>query len=414
MDPPQGGEPIRTEVSVSDEALGSASGTTAEATPASPAATALATPGETKQPALVVSPERDVANALAAGKSMESILTERRQQDKGRATATRIQPGSQPTATSTPAPGQPGTEAGAAAGEDLGLNDKELGALSRGKFDLALLKLIPATNRKALARKFMASQAETDRQYQLAKAGKAPNTPAGGDAAAQAAAEAGESRPLQDAETPPMGEGEAGNGKAPAPAAAAAQAAPTPIAGPTFALSEQDRGTLVEIGGEAFADTYTKHMQGVASHVYQTQVQPLQNVIGFLANKLDALEFDDAFTDLSKQPGFTQLGEAEKKSIKERVPVLLRAAGNQTAYGIPEAVMDAAASLFRTNIHQAVQASLVTQRNQSLAGGADRGTNRNTPSRAMDEVSRTRAIGQYMASHPGVKPRDAAMAVDSA
>jgi hypothetical protein len=331
--------------------------------------------------------EREALARLRGGESATTInadLNKRAPSTKPTATA----PGKEAGATST----QAGKDAGSqpAAGkeptaEELGIDAKELAALKRGKFDLALLAHMPAANRKAIARGLAASQAEQDRVFQAAKNGK---TPAGGT---DATAEAGAANPDATQQDEATGDGEKkADGQ---PTANSTQTEPVQSFGQAFQIPAADLETLADIGGKDFADATSKLFGGLSSHM-SGQLNALAGLLGYAMERFETQDFTAALDGLRKNPGFEQVGSnpEDAKALKERATLLVRAAGDPRTYGFEAAVQDAAASLFRVNASQAAQAQLANARNSSLAGSPDRGPGSNKGTRPMSEGDRMKAI----------------------
>lgn len=348
------------------------------------------------------SPEREAIERLRNGESPYDIQRDLHERANGK-----------PPVKSEGQTPQPDAKADDAADADHGLTEKELAALKRGKFDLGVLKHMPEANRKAIARAMAASQAESDRQYQLAKAGKKPDAKPDAKAAEasdEAAEVAGNEEPTE------IPQEEAPDGK---PTDGKQAAAPSQdgagLAGlfQPYQMDPKDFQTLVDIGGDAFAEAQQGREAALVRHVQQS-IQPLAQIAINLANLVERNEFDSALKDLKSDPAFKDLGDKETTALKDKARLLIRAAGDPSNYRYGEALKDAAASLFKPNVQRQAQADLARKRSASLAASPDKGDGRKGGAPQRSEGDTMRAIARYLMENPGADPHRARQFVEAA
>ena len=373
-----------------------ATGTEATATdsaPPSPAASPGAS-GSSGTTAPTESPEREALRRLRAGEGAADIRRDLSSRSEGAGEKGRANP----TEDSAAEPANPSDKPG------NGLTEKELNALRRGKFDLGLLKHMPVANRKAIAANMSASQAEADRQYQAAKRGEDPSASA---PAARADADQNDATPTeQDVAT---GAGADGTGAKTAVPAGQAPADASAFGQP-FSFSDADYATLAEIGGDEFAAVTKQATEGLAGHM-QAQIQPLLSLVSYAMQRFENQDFQDALGDLKKQPGFDAIPDADHPKLREKAGLLVRAAGDPSSYSLKDAVRDAAASLYSTNLHQTAQAKLLQRRAASLDGSPERGgTLADRGGRPTSEAAFMRSVLSNMRS--GMDPRAARLAAE--
>lgn len=339
---------------------------------------------------------REALERLSKGETPQAINADLRSRNQGSA---RAESNTAPASEASPEPSQPGQ----ANEEGHGLDEKELNALRRAKFDMSVLKHMPASNRKAVARGLMASQAETDRQYQQ-KMAEARG--AGGQQNTQAEPTTPNEQTNQSEAN---AEDSAGKEQRKADDQQASQAS---AAQPSFTMSDDEYRTLVDTYGEDFAK-FTKQREERLVHGLQKQYEPFMNIALNLASHFERTEFDKAITSLKAQPGFDKITDDDVQAIRKKADLLIRAADDPRSYRYEEAVSDAAASLFKQNSQQAAQARLAQARKTSLNGSPDRGRiTGNDAGRPMNETQRMHAILANMKA--GMSPQQAAEAVDAA
>lgn len=291
-----------------------------------------------------------------------------------------------------------------------GTDPKDAQVLSRAKMDPDAWKHIPPSNRAKILAGLRNSQAEADRQFQVARA----TAKAGGKSADTTQTNAEPNDPAtpvetQEEVTDPDGQQPAQQQQRQQPAAQQQQPSQQ-------FLAPKDRETLQLLGGDDLAETMERSLGSVHQH-YQQQMAPLVGVLEYLLDQHVGAQFDSAVNELAKTPGMESLREGDKaaanqQALRDKAMLLHRAAGDPRGYPFSEAVKDAAASLFKTNLHQATQAQLLQRRTASLNGAPDKGDGtRNTP-RALDAKERNRAI--FANLQQGMNPNDARRAVDGA
>lgn len=307
--------------------------------------------------------------------------------------------------------GQPSQQQAVQPGEE-GITPEDLQVLKRAKFDLGAWKHIPPSNRKAIVANFKASQAEADRTFQQARG---QGNPAAGQPATQTQTTS------QDQATQPgaqQSEGQPANQQGNAQQrtqAATQQQAAVPgfelLNGidPNSLVDPADLETLRTLGGDELAET---HRRGVARAVglVQQQLAPMQHVLAAMVNNWETSEFRSSIDDLRKQPGFDQLTPEQETQIKAKADLLIRAANDIQNYRYREAVSDAAASLFRTNVQRSAQQQLLQARKASLDGSPERGVGRAAETRTLSPTERNRAIFDKLKE--GLDPTAARLAVD--
>ena len=333
---------------------------------------------------------------MKGGESWEQVKGDLNQRRGGQPTSQQ-QP---PKADATPQPAE--AEGNTVTAKTLGLSDAEFNALKRGKVDPALLSAVPASNRKALARNLMQSQGEADRAYQATRGGQQPAA-ADGQSPDDATSD-------PDLATGP--EGADAKAETSTTARTDADSGPTQF-GQTFALSDADYGTLADFGGEEFADGMKGVIGKMSQHAGQ-QHQQMTGLVGYLLERVEQADFDAGLGQLSATPGFAKLGDAEKQALRSQAELLVRShQGPFGSFTLRDAVPQAAASLFQTNISQATQAQLLQRRGQSLLGSPDRGGQRPAANqRPPSEKDRMLNIGRLLQG--GMTPEQARNAVDVA
>jgi len=401
-----------------DAVSGSTGTTTPPASPPETGKSSAAAAGNTAPPA---SAAREAFDRLTKGEKPEAINAEIRDRAKGTKPAVTAQ---------GKGAAQPATKDALPQGEKPGdtrnawpdsLTGKDINVLKRGKIDSETFAALPATTQTRLLTNLRNSQAEADRTFQQAKKGKAGGTDAAAQAdsdspsdsedeatltAEQLAAEGDDAATDDEGETPP-----------PPKQQGKAKAAPAPTSDVSSFVDEKDLETLRLLGGDELAETHTRSIGRVVDH-FQGQQQALSGVLSFLLEDHIGRHFESAVGELNKAPGMDGLKpdhpEYAKNSeaLKAKALILHRAAGDPKTYPFTEAVKDAAASLFRPNVHQAAQARLLASRRASLTGSAERGDSRRAEPRALDPKSRAKAI--FSALQNGLTPNEARNSIDGA
>jgi hypothetical protein len=400
------------------EEIAGAESTPAEASPPSPAERNDASKaGNTAPPADLA---REAFRRLAKGETPADV---NRALFKASATtegAAAPAEGKSPTAsTATPAADKPQPDPTGDAGKwPEGMDAKELNVLKRAKMDPDTWAAIPPSNRVKILTNLKASQAAADREFGQQRQQKP------GQAVKPSGASTQTDTDGQDAET--LAENGAQDDDSQAvepstpPVKGGKKAAATPAAGGesndlSAFLDPKDLETLDLIGGQELAGTMQRVVGRVASHYEQRQSSLLQGM-EYLLNQHVGREFQSAVTDLSQQPGLDKLneqsdaGEQLRGQLKEKALFLHRAAGDPEGYPFTEAIRDAAASLFKTNVHQTHQAALLRSRQSSLASSPERGSGRTASARPLSAAERSKAIFRNLAK--GMNPNDARAAVD--
>jgi hypothetical protein len=296
--------------------------------------------------------------------------------------------------------GQPAAEA---------IDEKDLAVLKRAKFDLTTWRHIPPSNRKAIVNSLRTTQGEMDRQFQQGRQAGKP----GGVATPQTPNDPDDEGTLAGDQVDPDAGDEHVEQAAPARQAAArppARSAAAPAVDANQFIAKEDLEALEAIGGPQLAETFKR---GLGSAIEQAQAK-LLGPLSFLIDHYETQAFNGAVSELAKQPGFGQVTADPKnvEALKGKADLLIRAAGNPKAYGYAEAVQDAAASLFKTNVHQAAQAALLNGRQRSIKGSPDPGTQAAPQTRALTPVERSKQIFQNL--RQGMSPEAARSAVDGA
>lgn len=304
--------------------------------------------------------------------------------------------------------------------------------LKRGNMDPEAWGEFPKTTQDRLLASMRAKQADRDRQRPGAKqqpTTKTTQPPAGTDAARgqqpQAATEHEDPATLADDQLDPDdqqqpdgdgddaaagGQQQQQQGRQPAPAAAAGE-------GIDQFFSAQDRATLTELGGPALAETFGRGIGAVVQH-FQAREGQILGVVEFLLGRHIDGEFDAGLAEISATPGFDGLArghadfQVNSTKLREKATLLHRAAGNPASYSYREAVRDAAASLFKPNLHQTHQAALLAGRQRSLRGSPDRADGQRHERQPLTPAERNRQIYAQLAG--GLTPPEARGAVDGA
>jgi hypothetical protein len=307
------------------------------------------------------------------------------------------------------------------AGDEAGVTPEDLAVLKRAKIDLSVWKHIPPSNRKAIVANFKTTQAEADRQFQQARSGtsKGGNPAAGQQASAATDVTQDEGTLAGDAEqeddTQQLPPAKQTKGQPPAArqaAAATAQGTQPEIDASAF-IDPADLETLRELGGDDLANAHTRSItKAVTAAVGQMQQQqaPMVGVLNFLMGRLEASDFREAVSALKTQPGLEALTDEQTTALRDKARLLIRAAGDPENYSFKEAVQDAAASLFKTNVQATAQANLLQRRQASLKGSPERGTGRIPADRPLTGKDRDRAIFEALQS--GLGPDEARRSVD--
>jgi hypothetical protein len=387
-----------------DQATQDTAAATATAAPSpSDDSNAAAKTGTTAPPANAA---RDAFDRLTRGERPEDVNKAVYQQKPAAAAqpaADRATPQKTEATKGEPQPGQAWPE---------GTAPKDAQVLQRAKMDPEAWKHIPPSNRAKILAGLRNSQAEADRQFQAARA----TAKAGGKAADTTQTNAEPNDPAAPGEPEDDATEQLEDGQQPAQQQARQQPAQQQQQPPQQFLAPKDRETLQLLGGDDLAETMERSLGNVHQH-YQQQMAPLVGVLEYLLDQHVGAQFDSAVNELAKTPGMESLKDGDKatanqQALRDKAMLLHRAAGDPRSYPFSEAVKDAAASLFKTNLHQATQALLLKQRTASLNGAPDKGDGtRNTP-RALDAKERSRAIFSHL--QQGMNPDDARRAVDGA
>jgi hypothetical protein len=329
--------------------------------------------------------------------------------------------GQAPAAASGGAPLQP--EKAGKHGYPESTGDKDVNVLKRAHMDPETWAAIPPSNRTKILTNLRATQAAADREFQQSRqAGKGART----DATARPNAQT--NPPAEDAETLTGDEGNdsiEGDGADPfaqqqqqaaattgKPAAAAAAAA-APVGDVAAFIDPKDLETLQLIGGDDLAQTLTRTTQRVVQH-FQAQNGQLAGVAEFLLHEHIERQFNDGLSELQQLPGLENLSdpsrEKELGALRTKADLLHRAAGDPRGYTYQEAMRDAAASLFKTNVHQSAQSRLLSGRSTSLKGSAERGDHNRAERRTLAPKERAQAI--FAELQRGQSPDAARLAVD--
>ncbi len=296
-------------------------------------------------------------------------------------------PASPDDAASEPKPDASAPPAAAAGkyGYPDGTSDADAKVLKRAKMDPETWAAIPPSNRVKIVKGLRDSQAAADREFsrRAAASGKAQaRTPA--PAATQSPADPQDAATLDGDDAQPDTAGrDTDDASSPAPDRPAkpdrAQAAKAQGAGPESVesfIDPKDLETLELIGGNDLAQTLQRTTARVVDHFTQREAQQraatsqLLDVAEFLLEQHVNREFDSGLDRLTAMPGLENLRDdsrqKERDALRAKADLLHRAAGDPKGYSYQDALQDAAASLFKTNIHQTAQARLLQGRNASL------------------------------------------------
>ncbi|WP_428936913.1 hypothetical protein [Fontivita pretiosa] len=291
-----------------------------------------------------------------------------------------------------------------------GTSDADVQVLKRAHMDPETWEAIPPSNRVKILKGLKETQAHADREEtrRRQQAGK------GGDGKPGKAAAAGTTQtpPDKEVSTAPYGRGDLGQDAATSgggegdqvieidadgvrPAGSTARLTadksqhpggqpPAEDAAASMAdqvasfIDPKDLETLQLVGGDEFAQTLTRTTQRVVSHFarreaqQQEQIGQLLSVGEFLLSEYVENQFNRGLDLLEQLPGLENIRDEsrqkEREALRKKADLLHRAAGDPRSYSYVEAMQDAAASLFKTNIHQTAQARLLTARTQSLRG----------------------------------------------
>lgn len=286
-----------------------------------------------------------------------------------------------------------------------GFSSRDLNVLQRAQLDPETWAAIPPSNQKKILANLRESQSAADREFQRNRqaAGEAKPSTSTGSARTQSPPPTQTPTDTADEATPDESQEDerikpASEGKPSAPA--------TDLAG---LLDPRDLETLKLIGGDDLAETYQRGIGRVAEH-FQRQNSQLLGVTEFLLGQFIEGQFDAAVKDLRQTPGFDELSPQSLTALRGKADLLHRAAGDPKGYSYRDAVQDAAASLFKTNLHQTAQSQLLASRNKSLAGSPDRGDGRRNSPRPLTTKERNAAIFAQLSQ--GLTPDQARMAVD--
>jgi hypothetical protein len=298
-----------------------------------------------------------------------------------------------------------------------GMTSKDLNVLKRAQLDPDTWRAIPPSNQVKILKNLRESQAAADREFQQQqRQGKAGKQTPGATQTAPESEDAGTGG-TDESDELVAGDGKQQQQRQPA----GQQRQQAPAAGEPAAqdvnqfIDPKDLETLQTLGGDELAQTLQRTVGRVVQHNQQERNQ-LVGALNFLMEEHVNGHFNNAVDSLAEQPGLEALNDPEKgvqlrDKLKEKALLLHRAAGgNPAGYTFGEAVQDAAASLFKTNIHQTAQASLLASRNRSLQGSAMRGTGNRAEPRTLTPKERAHAIYDQLAH--GVKPDEARRAVD--
>jgi hypothetical protein len=368
---------------------------------------------------------RDAARAIADGKPLE----EARSAFTGTPAAGGKAGGSASSAAGGEADGQgagahgsedAGGEGGSAsaaasAGQDaleaaaLGLSDKELAQLKRSPLHVSALKMIPPSNRKALAQQFLADAqqlaAEKDRLYQAQKgAGKgkageeAGDKDAGEDAGAQTATDGHASTQTQTQTEAPSNAG-------------------TPLEAldgfkQAFTISDETYRTLTDALGEDYAKAERASREAAVRQL-EGAFTPLVQAVNFLSGVYAEQMFDRELEGMVKQsPVYADVitDPAKRAALRAETDAFVRASGEMD---LAKAVRRAAASLFSVDIQQATLARAATSRQQTVRGGIHPTSGEASTRKPLSGRERYAAVAEYMAKHPTATAEEVRAAVDA-
>lgn len=328
-----------------------------------------------------------------------------------------------------------------------GINAKDLQVLKRAQLDPDTWSAIPPSNQKKILNNLRTVQANNDRLYrerqkaQQSQAGQQQPT-APGTARTQNAPAADNSQapaPAQDQPTLDQGpedlldddsaqaqpglDGEHGGPQQRQQQQQPAQRTETPAFDAEQLVDPQDLQTLQQIGGKNLAETWKRGAARIAQQVasaYQQrtaqleqQNQTLIHATEYLFGQHITREFDTAVTSLvTETPALKTAIDAEgaKGKLRSKADLLHRAAGDPANYSYADAVRDAAASLFRQNVHQSAQAQLLSGRKSSLQASADPGNGPRAGRQQLSGPDRNKAI--FAQLQQGLTPDAARAAVD--
>lgn len=331
-----------------------------------------------------------------------------------------------------PEPEKPATTGLAAKfGFPEGTSDKDVQVLKRAKMDADTWAAIPPSNRVKILTNLRATQVAADRvitQQRKGGQGQArtqapPETQTnpddeddvtlGGGEQSDELHEPTEEQPLAQPAAARAGKGGRGT------AATAAAAEPTAEQVAEF-IDPEDLETLKLLGGDDLAQTYTRGIGRVVSHMnsanaeLQQKNSQLLGAVEFLLNDHVEGQFNRGLDALEQVSGLENIRDPERKeereALKKKADLLHRAAGDPSGYTYQEAMQDAAASLFKTNITQTAQASLLKGRTDSLRGTPDSGPGRRAEPRTLTPQERSRAI--FAELQRGTPPEQAGKVVD--
>lgn len=243
------------------------------------------------------------------------------------------------------------------AGENLGLNEKQVQALKRkGVWDPDALKTMPLTNRKAFADRVGQRISEEDRKFQLDKNGKLDASgKAQPGATPEGQADGGSENPqtnTQDGSTPeqtPFAFTQA----------SIAQAIETAV---SKSLKPEEATALADtLGEDAFTAMQARERavaHSVASAMTQT-VTPIMNLLLGMVHRFEADETATAIETLRKQPGYESVAFSEDqiKALRVAAGDDIRARGQQ-GDRIRDAIKRVAGSVFNVDPALAARAQL--------------------------------------------------------
>jgi hypothetical protein len=302
------------------------------------------------------------------------------------------------------------------------IDKKDLAVLKRAKMDADVWAAIPPTNQAKILKGLRDTQAAQDRAFQQQRQQKPGKDAAAAAAQPQTALDSEDAethRSLEELETEQLDAAAAAATRQPSDddQATTNHDAPTRQQLSAEFFTAADRATLQQLGGDDLAEIFERGLTGAVRQQQQQNTQ-LLGVVEFLLEQHVDTGFNSALTDLVTQPGMDGLkrehADFTKNSaaLKQKALLLHRAAGDARTYSFKEAVQDAAASLFKTNIQQTIQAQLGQRRQQSLKGAADRGDASRHIEQQVDPRERARQIYQQLAE--GATPNQARLAVDGA
>lgn len=291
---------------------------------------------------------------------------------------------------------QPGQDDRLSATE-LGLSEQEFSQLKRSNLHEKMLKMIPPSNRKAIARDILKDaqelSAQKDRAFAAASAAKAGEGKTDSKTTDANAAKAADASTKPDETSPPS------------VTMRTALDALVKLGTP----SAERLRTLADVGGEEYAEQFKTEQSALLNGIKST-VEPMIATIENLAGLVLEQQFESAINQQKTIPGYDKLTPEQVQAIREQAESLMRS-NAEIGLRYDRAVPIAANALFSTNIAAATKAQMASNAGKAVRGGIHDTSGADAQKRPISARERNIAIARYMLNNPSATPDEVRSAV---